>query len=280
MKRQVNVWLILYLVLLWFGTSMAENQVVVTIVKSDSFYTMFLWADVNDANIIELKVEGPNMTGYEPADINESIFDFGWSREDMNLSKIQTLSQGTWTLKFMYEDDTNGIYTFEIKNGIEANEFLPQLRILEPLDGDVSVIAEHYTFCWDPNGAADDANILSMDTGLVGVNLLYSESIINDDIDPCMTTWAPGWLETGSVYFRAGYCLRKWEKTSSLTYDDVNSTSSAPEIKWEPLLPIPVWMTGERIEFEVTKTLDLNDDDIINFEDLAFIAAHWLETRQ
>ena len=71
---------------------------------------------------------------------------------------------------------------------------------------------------------------------------------------------------------KIGYSNVMWDRRTPI----VNVSGTV--INWVSDLPIPLWMSGDHVEFKVTRTIDLNDDNIINFADLAVMMAHWLET--
>ncbi len=59
----------------------------------------------------------------------------------------------------------------------------------------------------------------------------------------------------------------------------VFSHVSGSVINWDSISPYSVWLTGDRVEFNVTTSADLNNDGIIDFSDFAIIAELWLKSR-
>ncbi len=261
--------LILFLVFLCGSTTLLADQLFWTATKvgNDSYMISF-WAEVAGAN--EIYIKGPLMADYEIVDIDDGGSEIGWRMVGLTLAGINAQSQGQWYVKVTFDGQPENISSFNIIGGIADVEFPPVPTITYPADGDLNVIAEDCTFAWDSNGAENSSQYLRVDTA--GTGFAYSAKSNFGTIDLTDTTWRPGWLEQGEAFMKIGYSNVMWDRRTPIVNE------SGMVINWLSSLPIPLWMSGDHVEFEVTRTIDLNDDNIINFADLAVMMAHWLET--
>jgi hypothetical protein len=231
-------------------------------------YRIAVWASCEDADQIYIK--GPQMADYELFDVDEGTM-IGWRMENLTLEELNTQSLGVWFVMVTFFDKPANVSSFEISGGIYESEFPPVPSITYPADGDNAVVAENCVFTWEPNGADTFSHMLTV--SCEGENYMYVDNSSNGTIPITLTQWNPGWLEQGPAFMKIGYWAWMMHKRTVFTH------VSGSVMNWDSISPYAVWLSGDRVEFNVTKSADINSDGIIDFADFAVIAKLWLQSR-
>ncbi len=244
-----------------------ESKLYWQAVKGES-YRIAVWASCEGA--AEIYIKSPQTAGYELLDIKEGSM-IGWRMENLTLQELNAQSQGVWLVKATFLDKPANVSSFEISGGVYASEFPPVPSITYPADDDNAVIAENCVFTWDSNGADTCSHILTV--SCEGEDYIYADNSGNGAIPITLTQWNPGWLGQGPAFMKVGYGV--WMMSKRTVFSHV----SGSVMNWDSISPYAVWLTGDRVEFNVTKSADLNNDGVIDFSDFVIIAKLWLQSR-
>jgi len=196
--------------------------------------------------------KGPNMAEYQQGVWSEGHGHWYYELPFISLSQLQ--------IEFL------GIYMVNVIGPLEDAMFLPVPALIEPEYNASNVIAEHCTFTWDSNMAesmADDLWVV-----IAGDSFFYLDSTL----DLTSTSWSPGWLEIGDAFCRLSYVDYRFDMISEP--DLVSGT----EIIWN--FYMTCLLSSDKHNFSVKYSLDFNEDDIINLEDMVIFFTHWLEQKQ
>ena len=224
-----------------------------------------MYVGVSVANTKACYFKGPNMVDFETGLWSEGHQHWYYELAFIPLSQLQTEFLGNWEFKMIYEDDLESIYTLSVAGPLEDAMFLPVPDLTEPAQDASNVIAEDCTFVWDPNSA----DVVADDLWLVvaGDGFFY----FNHELDISATSFNPGWLEIGDAYCRLGYVDYRPDMISSPTW------VSGPVVSWDGYMA--GLMSGDKHNFYIKYSLDLNEDDVIDLSDIAVMFSHWLKEK-
>lgn len=221
-----------------------------------SAYEVIVVPDVSGASAAEVK--GPAMADYEPAPFLSEYSSETWHSGPKTFTELKAFISGKWYVHIYIGNYAESVYSFTIADTLQEPNFLPVPSITEPMQGADDVIAQHCHLTWDSNGADANAQNLWVQTRW------YSASLL-----PSQTSWDHDWLDMGESYCKVWYSISPSGLMGPLQY--VSGTS----FTWNSSLAYLV--SSDRHTFTVKYSLDLNDDNHIDFGDFAIFCEHWLE---
>lgn len=213
-------------------------------------------------------LKGPLMADFTAATWSPAMEAWDLLLYPLSLAELQQRI-GTWQVKLDHLDGRRSVEAFTVSGALAADSFLPIPNIHEPAPDAAGLVAQDTTLRWNPNGAHLNAHLLFLEFGGEDCHYFRYLSFMQDDRS--ITEWRPGWLGLGAGYAKIGYVWVRSDMMQPVTH------VSGPAVTWNPAMVFLV--SGDRHEFTVRYSLDLNEDDRIDLADLSVFSAHWLETR-
>ena len=249
-------------------STFAFNYISWQVQKGEGTYWYYVGIDTDDlTGVIDCYLKGPNMADYITADWDAGRTQWYSRVFYSTFSELKINGVGTWLVKIIYQDSSESIYTFTIGDTLEESYFPPVPTIIAPIEGASNIIAEDYNLSWDSNGADLVATMLAVEVG--GDGFFYYNY---DNTDVSWTTWQPGWLEIGEAFLGVSYMINH---TPDM-FISGPTLISGPSISWIKMAHVG---SGAKNDFTVKFSLDFNEDDLINLEDISVIFSHWLEEK-